>query len=64
MVDEAQTRKGRGLGKTPALVATSIRLPKYLLDYFTEAHGNKKQKVMRDILMQYVDSKLKGEVNG
>lgn len=64
MVEEAQKRKGRGPSRTPALVATSIRLPRYLLDYFTVVHGNKKQKAMRDILMQHVDDKLKGEVNG
>ena len=64
MVSEEKKRKGRGPGIVPALVSTSIRLPKYVLDYFTEVHGSKKQKVMRGILMQYVDSQLKGESNG
>jgi hypothetical protein len=49
-------RKGRGPGKKPALVCTSIRLPRHVLEYFSKQEN--KQKLMRDLLTQYVDSKL------
>ena len=50
----------RGPGKKPALECTSIRLPAYVMSYFNEAHGSRKQKAIRGVLMQYVDSQLKG----
>jgi hypothetical protein len=49
-------KKGRGPGKKPALVCTSIRLPKHVLEYFSQQAN--KQKLMRELLTQYVDSKL------
>ena len=49
-------KKGRGPGKKPALVCTSIRLPKHVLEYFRKQEN--KQKLMRELLTQYVDSKL------
>lgn len=47
-----QARKGRGLGKKPALISTSIRLPKEVMDYF-EIFPDKQAK-MRDVLTEYV----------
>jgi hypothetical protein len=45
-------RKGRGLGKKTALVCTSIRLPKEVLDFFDVFPD--KQAKMRDVLIEYV----------
>lgn len=47
-------RKGRGPGKKPALVGTSLRLPKYVIEYF-EQFPNRQVK-MREVLTTYVDS--------
>jgi hypothetical protein len=57
-------RRGRGPGKKPALECTSIRLPAYVLNYFNEVYGHKKQKVIREILSKYVDSQLNGANDG
>ena len=53
MVDTPNKRR-RGPGKKPKLTSTSIRLPKEVLDYFSKRYGNKKQSVMRSILLQHV----------
>jgi uncharacterized protein (DUF4415 family) len=47
-------RKGRGLGKKPALLCTSLRLPKDVMDYFDTNFAYTKQAKMREILTQYV----------
>ena len=44
-------RKGRGLGKKPALACTSLRLPEHVMNYF-----NTKQAKMREILTEYVNN--------
>lgn len=46
-------RKGRGPGKKGALACTSIRLPKYVMEYF-EQFPNKQGK-MREVLTAYID---------
>lgn len=55
-------RKGRGLGKKPALFCTSLRLPKEVMDYFNTHHPRTKQAKMREILADYV--KQQGASNG
>jgi hypothetical protein len=45
-------RKGRGPGKKPALICTSIRLPKEVMDFFSLFPD--KQAKMRDVLSEYV----------
>ncbi len=50
---EPPKRKGRGPGKKPALMCTSIRLPKHVMEYFN-AMPNKQEK-MREILVAYVE---------
>lgn len=55
-------RKGRGLGKKPALFCTSLRLPKEVMDYFNAYHPHNKQAKMREILADYV--KQQGASNG
>jgi hypothetical protein len=44
-------RKGRGLGKKPALVGTSLRLPKEVMEFY-EGFPNKQAK-MREVLIKY-----------
>lgn len=46
-------RVGRGLGKRPALMCTSIRLPKEVMDHFN-THYPSKQTKMREVLAAYV----------
>lgn len=59
-----QTKKGRGLGKKSALILTSIRLPKYVMDYFKLVHPQNRQIKMREALELYVTEKLnQGESN-
>ena len=49
-------RKGRGLGKKPALLCTSLRLPKDVMDYFDTNFAYTKQAKMREILTEYVNN--------
>jgi hypothetical protein len=51
-----QQRKGRGLGKKPALACTSLRLPKYVMDYFNTNYAYTKQAKMREVLTEYVNN--------
>lgn len=55
---EEEKKRGRGPGKKPALVLTSIRLPKYVMDYFKVIHPNERQVKMREALELYVRKKL------
>ena len=54
-----QKRKGRGLGKKPALACTSLRLPKEVMDYFNTHHAYTKQAKMREVLTEYVKNQTK-----
>ena len=58
-------RKGRGLGKKPALFNTSLRLPKEVIDYFNAHYAYTKQAKMREILTEYVNNQtgVKNETN-
>ena len=47
-------RRGRGVGKKPALFCTSLRVPKEVMDYFNTHHAYTKQAKMREILTEYV----------
>ena len=59
----APKRKGRGPGKKPALVGTSLRVPKYVAEYFDQFPN--KQGKMREVLTTYVNSQTnQGEING
>jgi len=49
-------RKGRGPGKKPALLCTSLRLPKNVMDYFDTNFAYTKQAKMREILTEYVNN--------
>lgn len=60
---ETKKRRGRGLGKTPALVSTSVRLSKEVLDYFSTHYPSSKQAKMREVLVEYVRNQT-GVKNG
>ena len=49
-----QQKKGRGLGKKPALFCTSLRLPKDVMDYFNTNYAYTKQAKMREVLTEFV----------
>jgi hypothetical protein len=49
-------RKGRGVGKKPALFCTSLRVPKHVMDYFNTNYAYTKQAKMREILTEYVNN--------
>jgi hypothetical protein len=53
---EAPKRKGRGPGKKPALMCTSIRLPRHVMEYFNQAHN--KQEKIREVLVAYVEQQI------
>jgi hypothetical protein len=48
-------RKGRGLGKKPALACTSLRLSQEVMDYFDTNYPMSKQAKMREVLTEYVN---------
>ena len=56
---EKPKRRGRGLGKKPALFATSIRLSREIVEYFNKYHPQDKQAQMRAVLTDYVRDELK-----
>jgi hypothetical protein len=51
-----QQKKGRGLGKKPALFCTSLRLSKEVMDYFNTNFAYTKQAKMREVLTEYVNN--------
>jgi uncharacterized protein (DUF4415 family) len=56
-------RTARGPGKKPALVGTSLRLPKDVVDYFDAKFPYTKQTKMREILTEFVNTqRLQGNV--
>jgi hypothetical protein len=61
MANEIKARRGRGLGKKPRHVLTSIRIPVYVLEFFKENFENGTTK-MREVLELYVITK--GEMYG
>lgn len=58
MLKPEPKRKGRGKGKKPALISTSIRLPVNVAEFFNAKYPYTKQAEMRKVLTAYVDSQL------
>jgi uncharacterized protein (DUF4415 family) len=56
-----QQKKGRGLGKKPALFCTSLRLSKEVMDYFNANFAYTKQAKMREVLTDYVRQQINKE---
>jgi len=54
-------RRGRGVGKKPALFCTSLRLPKHVMDYFNTNYAYTKQAKMREVLTEYVNNQTGNE---
>lgn len=54
-------KKGRGKGKKPTLVGISIRVDKYVLDFFNQFPN--RNNVMREALQLYINQE-KGNENG
>jgi hypothetical protein len=57
-------RKGRGPGKKPSLVCTSLRLSREVMDYFDQNFPHNKQAKMREILTDYINSHKQGANHG
>lgn len=49
-------RKGRGKGKKPAMVGTSVRVPEYVLSWFKLNHPHNLQSALREVLTKHVDT--------
>jgi hypothetical protein len=54
-------KSGRGLGKKPALVHLSLRIPKDVLDFYDEHYPYTKQTKMREILTEHMNKELTNE---
>jgi uncharacterized protein (DUF4415 family) len=57
-----QKKRGRGPGKKPTFVNTSLRLPREVVDYF-ETFPNKQAKI-REVLVNYVETQTGEFENG
>lgn len=49
-----KVKKGRGPGKRPALVNTSLRIPEDVIAYFDQHFPYSKQAKMREVLIAFV----------
>lgn len=59
-IEESTKRRGRGPGKKPALVCTSLRLSRDVMEYFNTHYPNNKQAKMREVLTNYVNNQTEG----
>jgi uncharacterized protein (DUF4415 family) len=55
-------KRGRGPGKKPTFVNTSLRLPREVIEYF-ETFPNKQAKI-REVLVNYVETQIGEFENG
>jgi uncharacterized protein (DUF4415 family) len=55
-------KRGRGPGKKPTFVNTSLRLPREVIEYF-ETFPNKQAKI-REVLVNYVETQTGEFENG
>ena len=51
-------RKGRGLGKKPALMHMTVRVPKEVAEFLEAHYPYTKQAKIREILTNYVNQEL------
>lgn len=56
-----QKKRGRGLGKKPALEHLSLRMPREVLEYYERKYPYTKQAKMREILTKYMKEELANE---
>jgi hypothetical protein len=52
---QADKPKGRGLGKKPRMVCTSIRLDKVTIDLYKTNYGSNMQSKMREVLTEHLE---------
>jgi hypothetical protein len=52
---QADKPKGRGLGKKPRMVCTSIRLDKVTRDFYKTNYGSNMQSKMREVLTEHLE---------
>lgn len=55
MTEEVKKKKGRGKGKNPAMVSTSIRLTNDIVEYFKGKYPQKWQSEMRKVLVRFIE---------
>lgn len=53
-MDESLKRKGRGLGKKPAMVYLPIRVDKSVVDFFDEHYPSTRQAKIREVLNDFI----------
>jgi len=56
---EETKRKGRGKGKTPPMLSTSIRLSTDIVEYFKGRYPHKWQSEMRKVLINFIGKENK-----
>lgn len=54
-MDESLKRKGRGLGKKPAMVYLPIRVDKSVVDFFDEHYPSTRQAKIREVLNDFIN---------
>jgi hypothetical protein len=54
-------KSGRGLGKKPALMHLSLRIPQELHEFFDKRYPYKKQAKIREILTTFMKKELSNE---
>jgi hypothetical protein len=54
-MDESLKRRGRGLGKKPAMVYLPIRVDKEVVDFFDTYYPSTRQAKIREILNDFIN---------
>lgn len=54
-MDENLKRKGRGLGKKPAMVYLPIRVDKEVVDFFDKHYPSTRQAKIREVLNDFIN---------
>jgi hypothetical protein len=61
-MDESKPkRKGRGKGKKPSMLGTSIRLPEYVHTWFKSNHPYDMQSAIRAVLIKHIEDSNHGQ---
>jgi uncharacterized protein (DUF4415 family) len=64
METDKPKRRGRGPGKKPRLLSTSIRLSQEVMEFFRQHHPHDKQAQIRAVLTEYVRDQLREKQSG
>lgn len=60
MEEVIKKKKGRGKGKNPPMVSTSIRLTNDIVEYFKGKYPQKWQSEMRKVLVNFIKENSNG----